>query len=299
MEELLARLRALLRRLSPHSSALWHCGPIGLDTRQASAWVHQVPIDLTSHEFKLLQLLMRRPGHVLTRTQLAEHIYPPGQRARLQHHRGVCGPPAQKAPPAASKPCAAWATAWWKWLITTPILYERPCPARPAAQAQPTYSCAAACCWAPWAGSCWRYQLRLGDCVIYFKAISRRNCKTNCSCNSTDLGGAVRSDAQGQLPRASPLATDPRWSARPVGPVLANRQPSPRPSAPAWPPPRCALTVDQVLPLPAQAEWGSHAPEGHSVWTLRQEGQRLLAVSRHIHLPEEGTPTLRITVAAE
>ena len=76
MEELLARLRALLRRLSPHSSALWHCGPISLDTRQASAWVHQVPINLTSHEFKLLQLLMQQPGHVLTRTQLAEHIYP-------------------------------------------------------------------------------------------------------------------------------------------------------------------------------------------------------------------------------
>ena len=56
---------------------------------------------------------------------------------------------------------------------------------------------------------------------------------------------------------------------------------------------------DQVLPLPAQAEWDAHAPEGHSVWTLHQEGQRLLAVSRHIHLPEEGAPTLRITVAAD
>ena len=76
MEELLARLRALLRRLTPHSSALWQCGPISLDTRQASAWVNEAPLNLTSHEFKLLQLFMQQPGQVLTRTQLSEHLYP-------------------------------------------------------------------------------------------------------------------------------------------------------------------------------------------------------------------------------
>lgn len=76
MEELLARLRALLRRASDHASAQWQCGPIWLDTRQARVLVDGRPVTLTSHEFKLLSLLMQRKGDVLSRTELAEHIYP-------------------------------------------------------------------------------------------------------------------------------------------------------------------------------------------------------------------------------
>ncbi len=76
MEELLARLRALLRRLSPHSSAEWQCGSIRLDTRQATVSVDGQPLALTSHEFKLLSLLMQRVGVVLLRTELSEHLYP-------------------------------------------------------------------------------------------------------------------------------------------------------------------------------------------------------------------------------
>ena len=75
MEELLARLRALLRRLSPHTSAQWQCGPILLDARQARVLVDGMPLQLTSHEFKLLSLLMQRKGEVLSRTELSEHIY--------------------------------------------------------------------------------------------------------------------------------------------------------------------------------------------------------------------------------
>ena len=76
MEELLARLRALLRRASDHASAQWQCGPIWLDMRQARVLVDGRPVTLTSHEFKLLSLLMQRKGAVLSRTELAEHIYP-------------------------------------------------------------------------------------------------------------------------------------------------------------------------------------------------------------------------------
>lgn len=76
MEELLARLRALLRRLGEHATAQWQCGPIWLDTRQARALVDGLPLTLTSHEFKLLSLLMQRKGQVLSRTELSEHIYP-------------------------------------------------------------------------------------------------------------------------------------------------------------------------------------------------------------------------------
>ena len=76
MEELLARLRALLRRRGEHASAEWHCGAIRLDTRQARVLVDGRPVALTSHEFKLLSLLMQRKGEVLSRTELSEHIYP-------------------------------------------------------------------------------------------------------------------------------------------------------------------------------------------------------------------------------
>ena len=75
MEELLARLRALLRRLGEHASAQWQCGSILLDTRAARVLVDGQPLLLTSHEFKLLSLLMQRKGEVLSRTELAEHIY--------------------------------------------------------------------------------------------------------------------------------------------------------------------------------------------------------------------------------
>ncbi|HOL36318.1 MAG: response regulator transcription factor [Proteobacteria bacterium] len=76
MEELLARLRALLRRAADHGSAEWRCGPILLDTRQARVLVDGQPLALTSHEFKLLSMLMQRKGEVLSRTELAEHLYP-------------------------------------------------------------------------------------------------------------------------------------------------------------------------------------------------------------------------------
>lgn len=76
MEELLARLRALLRRLGEHASARWQCGAIVVDTSQARALVHGQLLVLTSHEYKLLSHLMQRKGEVLSRTELAEHLYP-------------------------------------------------------------------------------------------------------------------------------------------------------------------------------------------------------------------------------
>jgi two-component system OmpR family response regulator len=76
MEELLARLRALLRRGSEHASSEWRCGAIVLDTRAARVLVAGHPLTLTSHEFKLLQLLMQKKGEVLSRTELSEHLYP-------------------------------------------------------------------------------------------------------------------------------------------------------------------------------------------------------------------------------
>lgn len=75
MEELLARVRALLRRHSHHASAQWRCGPLMLDTRLARATVDGQPLNLTSHEFKVLAVLMQRAGEVVSRGELIEHIY--------------------------------------------------------------------------------------------------------------------------------------------------------------------------------------------------------------------------------
>lgn len=75
MEELLARVRALLRRSTAHASAQWRCGPLLLDTRQARASVDGRPLTLTSHEFKVLSVLMQRAGEVVSRSELTEHVY--------------------------------------------------------------------------------------------------------------------------------------------------------------------------------------------------------------------------------
>jgi len=75
MEELLARVRALLRRSSNHASAQWRCGPLMLDTRLAKVTVDGQALSLTSHEFKVLAVLMQRAGEVISRSELTEHVY--------------------------------------------------------------------------------------------------------------------------------------------------------------------------------------------------------------------------------
>jgi two-component system, OmpR family, response regulator len=75
LEELLARVRALIRRAQGLASPLLRCGPISLDTRSARVSVDGQPLTLTGHEFRLLSYLMHRPGQVVSRTELTEHIY--------------------------------------------------------------------------------------------------------------------------------------------------------------------------------------------------------------------------------
>ena len=74
-EELLARLRALIRRASGLASPLLRCGPLALDTRSGRVTVGNEPVNLTSHEYKVLSYLMHRPGAVVSRSELTEHIY--------------------------------------------------------------------------------------------------------------------------------------------------------------------------------------------------------------------------------
>lgn len=75
MEELLARVRALIRRAAGQASAVMRHGEICLDTRSGKVTLAGQPIALTSHEYKVLAYLMHRPGAVVSRTELTEHIY--------------------------------------------------------------------------------------------------------------------------------------------------------------------------------------------------------------------------------
>ncbi len=75
MEELLARLRALIRRDRGHASAVLSAGPVTLDTRTARASVDGSPLQLTALEYRLLAYLMLNRGRVVPRLELIEHIY--------------------------------------------------------------------------------------------------------------------------------------------------------------------------------------------------------------------------------
>jgi len=75
MEELLARLRALIRRAGGHASAELACGPVLLDTRAGRVTVEGRAVTLTSHELRVLSYLMHRKGEVVSRSELTEHIY--------------------------------------------------------------------------------------------------------------------------------------------------------------------------------------------------------------------------------
>ena len=75
MEELLARLRALIRRAGGHASAELVCGELRLDTRAGRVSVGGEPLTLTSHEYRVLDYLMHHPGQIVSRSDLIEHIY--------------------------------------------------------------------------------------------------------------------------------------------------------------------------------------------------------------------------------
>ena len=74
-EELLARVRALIRRASGLASALLACGPLTLDTRSGRVTLAGQAVNLTAQEFKLLSYLMHHPNELVSRTVLSEHLY--------------------------------------------------------------------------------------------------------------------------------------------------------------------------------------------------------------------------------
>ncbi|EAU40120.1 Response regulator receiver:Transcriptional regulatory protein, C terminal:Sugar transporter superfamily [Fulvimarina pelagi HTCC2506] len=75
IEEVLARVRALIRRAAGHATSELECGPLRLDTRTARVSVDGTPLKLTSHEYRLLDYLMHHQDSVVSRSELIEHLY--------------------------------------------------------------------------------------------------------------------------------------------------------------------------------------------------------------------------------
>ncbi len=75
VEELLARLNALVRRSAGWASSVLESGAIALDTGSQQVTVAGEPVELTSYEYKVLEYLMLHAGEVISKTRLTEHIY--------------------------------------------------------------------------------------------------------------------------------------------------------------------------------------------------------------------------------
>jgi len=76
MDELVARLRALLRRAQGAASQELRAGPLRLDRAGQRVWVGERLVDLTGFEFRLLERLMTQRGRVLSKRELADYLYP-------------------------------------------------------------------------------------------------------------------------------------------------------------------------------------------------------------------------------
>lgn len=74
-EELLARLRALIRRSGGHASPVIECGRLRIDTRSSRVTLDGAPVKLTGQEYRLLAYMAHNLGKVLSRTELTEHLY--------------------------------------------------------------------------------------------------------------------------------------------------------------------------------------------------------------------------------
>jgi two-component system OmpR family response regulator len=75
VEELIARIHAVIRRISGERQNMLRVGALSLDRITREVTCHQQLVELTTREFNLLEYLMRSPGRVFTRTQILEHVW--------------------------------------------------------------------------------------------------------------------------------------------------------------------------------------------------------------------------------
>lgn len=78
IEEVMARLRALIRRASGHASPELRCGDVMLDPRSARVVVAGLPVKVTGHEYRVLSYLMHHQDRIVSQAELTEHIYAQG-----------------------------------------------------------------------------------------------------------------------------------------------------------------------------------------------------------------------------
>jgi two-component system response regulator PhoP len=75
MEELLARLGALMRRAAGFAQPVLRCGPLSLDPRSQEVKMDERALELTAFEYRMLEYLMYHPGKVISKADLTEHLY--------------------------------------------------------------------------------------------------------------------------------------------------------------------------------------------------------------------------------
>ena len=83
-DELLARVRALLRRPKAHSGNILEAGPLAMDIASKVVTVNGQPIHLTAKEFQLVEYLLRHEGKVISKDQLLDHVW--SDEDRVQHN---------------------------------------------------------------------------------------------------------------------------------------------------------------------------------------------------------------------
>jgi len=76
MEELLARIKALLRRASGGVHDELTFGPLSINTTQQQVRLNGAAVELTAYEYRLLEYLARHPGKVIAKSELADYLYP-------------------------------------------------------------------------------------------------------------------------------------------------------------------------------------------------------------------------------
>jgi two-component system response regulator PhoP len=75
MEELVARVQALIRRAGGWTRAVLESGPVRVDTRSQEVWLDGRRIELTAYEYRVLECLLLHAGEVVSKAALTEHIY--------------------------------------------------------------------------------------------------------------------------------------------------------------------------------------------------------------------------------
>ena len=75
MEELLARINALVRRAAGWSQPVLRCGPVELNTTSQAVSVNDQSVELTAYEYKILEYLMLHSGQLVSKTELTDHLY--------------------------------------------------------------------------------------------------------------------------------------------------------------------------------------------------------------------------------